>query len=43
MKALLKKAKVAVETINSKQKLAEQRIVIVENERNLLNRQLTEL
>jgi hypothetical protein len=43
MRTLLKKAKLAVETINSKQKLTEQRVSIVENEKNLLYRQLTEL
>lgn len=43
MKALLKKAKAAVETINSKQKLSEQKAAMMENERNLLQRQLTEL
>lgn len=43
MKNLLKKAKAAVETINSKQKLSEQKAAMLENERNLLQRQLQEL
>lgn len=42
MKNLLKKAKVAVESINSKHKQAESRIAIVENERNMVHKQLTE-
>ena len=36
MKGLLKKAKAAVETINSKQKLSEQKAAMLENEKNLL-------
>jgi len=40
MKSLLKKAKTAVETINSKQKLSEQKAAILESEKNILQRQL---
>jgi hypothetical protein len=36
MKGLLKKAKVAVETINNKYKLTEQRLSLVETEKNVL-------
>jgi len=43
MKGLLKKAKVAVESINNKQKLAEQKIAIVEAEKAVVAKQLAEL
>lgn len=43
MKALLKKAKVAVETINNKQKLTEQKLALVETEKGVLAKQLNEL
>lgn len=43
MKGLLKKAKVAVESINNKQKLAEQKIAIVETEKAVVAKQLAEL
>lgn len=43
MKALLKKAKVAVESINTKYKLAEQKLAISENEKNMISRSLAEL
>ena len=42
MKGLLKKAKVAVETINNKQKLTEQKLTLIETEKNVLQKQLNE-